>query len=81
MTSTQISKLEIQLTLTLQALKPSGHLGDRNGKVQSTNTLKNKQESFGIVKGEMKLFWHFNADGMFKFLFKQQIYLPCKIRS
>ena len=33
------------------------------------------------MKGEMKLFWHFNADGMFKFLFKQQIYLPCKISN
>ena len=29
----------------------------------------------------MERFRHFNADGMFKFLFKQQIYFPCKISN
>ena len=33
------------------------------------------------MKGEMELFWHFKADGMFKFLFKQQTYFPCKISN
>lgn len=31
-TSTHNSKLDIQLKLTLKTLKPSGHLGDRDGK-------------------------------------------------